>query len=56
MAARARGARHGRVLKYMHSGQVSGDNSGVVGYLAGALGSFTDERATVSPPVEHDVH
>lgn len=42
LAARARGARHGRVLKYMHSGQVSGDNSGVVGYLAGALGDFTD--------------
>ncbi len=42
LAARARGARHGRVLKYMHSGQISGDNSGVVGYLAGALGSFTD--------------
>ena len=42
LAARARGARHGRVLKYMHSGQVSGDNSGVVGYLAAALGTFTD--------------
>jgi AmmeMemoRadiSam system protein B len=42
MAARARGARHGRVLKYMHSGDISGDNSGVVGYLAGALGNFTD--------------
>jgi MEMO1 family protein len=42
MAARARGARHGRVLSYMHSGQISGDNSGVVGYLAGALGTFTD--------------
>jgi AmmeMemoRadiSam system protein B len=42
LAARARGARHGRVLKYMHSGQISGDNSGVVGYLAGALGTFTD--------------
>jgi len=42
MAARARGARHGRVLKYMHSGEISGDNSGVVGYLAGALGTFTD--------------
>jgi hypothetical protein len=40
MAARARGARHGRVLSYMHSGQISGDNSGVVGYLAGALGTF----------------
>jgi predicted class III extradiol MEMO1 family dioxygenase len=42
MAARARGARHGRVLKYMHSGQISGDNSGVVGYLAGALGTFSN--------------
>ena len=44
MAARARGARHGRVLRYMHSGQISGDNSGVVGYLAGAFGVFS-ERA-----------
>jgi AmmeMemoRadiSam system protein B len=42
LAARARGARQGRVLKYMHSGEISGDNSGVVGYLAGALGNFTD--------------
>jgi len=40
LAARARGARDGRVLRYMHSGQISGDNSGVVGYLAGALGTF----------------
>lgn len=42
LAARTRGARHGRVLKYMHSGQISGDNSGVVGYLAGAIGTFND--------------
>jgi AmmeMemoRadiSam system protein B len=42
MAAKARGARHGRVLQYMHSGDISGDNSGVVGYLAGAIGTFTD--------------
>jgi AmmeMemoRadiSam system protein B len=42
LAARARGAQHGRALKYMHSGQISGDNSGVVGYLAGAMGTFTD--------------
>lgn len=41
-AARTRGARHGRVLKYGHSGEVSGDNSGVVGYLAAAIGTFTD--------------
>jgi AmmeMemoRadiSam system protein B len=42
LAARARGARHGRALKYMHSGQISGDLSGVVGYLAAAFGTFTD--------------
>lgn len=42
LAARARGARHGRVLKYMHSGEISGDHGGVVGYLAAALGTFTD--------------
>ena len=45
MAAAARGARQGLVLKYMHSGQISGDNSGVVGYMAAALGTF-DERAS----------
>ena len=50
-AARARGAQHGRVLKYMHSGQISGDNSAVVGYLAGALGTFS-ERASASEPRE----
>ena len=42
LAARARGARHGRVLKYMHSGMISGDMSGVVGYLAAAFGNFTN--------------
>jgi AmmeMemoRadiSam system protein B len=42
LAAQAHGARHGRVLHYMHSGQISGDMSGVVGYLAGAFGTFTD--------------
>ena len=40
IAARARGARDSRVLSYMHSGQISGDNSAVVGYLAAALGTF----------------
>jgi MEMO1 family protein len=39
-AARALGATHGRVLKYAHSGDVSGDNDGVVGYMAAALGTF----------------
>src|SRR3954468_16158505 len=42
LAARARGAAAGRVLKYMHSGQISGDNSQVVGYLAAAFGRFAD--------------
>jgi AmmeMemoRadiSam system protein B len=41
-AARALGARDGRVLKYAHSGEVSGDYDGVVGYLAAALGNFDD--------------
>ncbi len=40
MAARALGAREGRVLKYGHSGEVSGDYDGVVGYLAAAFGVF----------------
>jgi len=41
LGARARGARQGRALKYMHSGLISGDTSAVVGYLAGAFGNFT---------------
>jgi MEMO1 family protein len=40
LAARALGAADARVLKYAHSGEVSGDYAGVVGYLAAALGSF----------------
>ena len=43
-AARALGGRHGRVLKYAHSGEISGDNAAVVGYLAAALGTFDDAR------------
>lgn len=42
LAARALGARDGRVLKYAHSGDVSGDHSCVVGYLAAAFGTFDD--------------
>jgi AmmeMemoRadiSam system protein B len=42
-AARALGARDARVLKYAHSGDVSGDDSGVVGYLAAAIGTFDAE-------------
>jgi AmmeMemoRadiSam system protein B len=41
-AARSLGATHGRVLKYAHSGEVSGDYDGVVGYLAAAFGTFDD--------------
>jgi MEMO1 family protein len=40
IAAREAGARHARVLKYGHSGEVSGDYGGVVGYMAAALGTF----------------
>ncbi|MGH9309079.1 MAG: AmmeMemoRadiSam system protein B [Vicinamibacterales bacterium] len=40
MAARALGARSGRVLHYAHSGEVSGDYDGVVGYVAAVFGSF----------------
>jgi AmmeMemoRadiSam system protein B len=42
MAARTLGASEGRVLKYGHSGEVSGDNGGVVGYLAAAFGTFEE--------------
>ena len=38
-AARALGARDAVVLKYGDSGDVSGDKSSVVGYLAAALGT-----------------
>ena len=38
MAARQLGAREAHVLKYAHSGEVSGDYDGVVGYLAAAMG------------------
>ena len=40
MAARAMGAREALVLRYADSGDVSGDKSAVVGYLAAALGTF----------------
>jgi hypothetical protein len=42
MAARAMGARSARVLRYAHSGEISGDYDAVVGYLAAAIGSFAD--------------
>jgi AmmeMemoRadiSam system protein B len=40
MAARALGARDARVLRYAHSGDISGDPACVVGYVAAALGTF----------------
>lgn len=40
LAAKALGATGARVLKYAHSGEISGDYSGVVGYLAAAIGTF----------------
>ncbi|MGB2715029.1 MAG: AmmeMemoRadiSam system protein B [Vicinamibacterales bacterium] len=40
MAARMMGAREARVLKYAHSGEISGDYDAVVGYLAAAIGLF----------------
>lgn len=42
LAARALGATAGRVLRYAHSGNVSGDDHTVVGYLAAVFGSFAD--------------
>ena len=38
-AARGLGATDARILKYAHSGEISGDYGGVVGYLAAAIGS-----------------
>lgn len=44
LAARTLGATESRVLKYAHSGEVSGDYGAVVGYLAAAMGTFTDAQ------------
>jgi len=45
-AARTLGARDAVVLDYADSGDVSGDKSAVVGYLAAAFGTFTTPTAT----------
>jgi AmmeMemoRadiSam system protein B len=45
MAARAIGASAGKVLRYAHSGEVSGDYDGVVGYVAAAFGDFAPAPA-----------
>jgi AmmeMemoRadiSam system protein B len=39
-AARTLGATDAVILRYADSGDVSGDKSAVVGYLAAAIGSF----------------
>jgi AmmeMemoRadiSam system protein B len=39
-AAKQLGAADARILRYADSGDVSGDKSAVVGYLAAALGTF----------------
>jgi AmmeMemoRadiSam system protein B len=41
-AARALGAANARVLRYADSGDVSGDKSAVVGYLAAGFGAFVE--------------
>jgi AmmeMemoRadiSam system protein B len=43
-AARQVGARDAAVLHYADSGDVSGDKTAVVGYLAAALGTFEEHR------------
>jgi AmmeMemoRadiSam system protein B len=43
-AARLSGARDAVILNYADSGDVSGDKSAVVGYLAAALGTFSPEE------------
>ena len=53
-AARGAGARDARILNYADSGDVSGDKSSVVGYLAAALGRF-DQRATTGDTVDTEV-
>src|SRR5436190_3510027 len=43
-AAQRLGARHAALLTYADSGEVSGDTSAVVGYLAAAFGTFDNNR------------
>jgi len=45
-AAQLLGARHSAVLDYADSGDVSGDQSAVVGYMAAALGTFEQKATT----------
>jgi MEMO1 family protein len=47
-AAQQLGAQHAVVLNYADSGDVSGDKSAVVGYLAAALGTFEQAALTAA--------
>lgn len=47
LAARALGARDAAVLRYADSGDVSGDKSAVVGYMAAAFGTFGPGSTTL---------
>jgi MEMO1 family protein len=51
-AAELLGARHSAVLNYADSGDVSGDTSAVVGYMAAAFGNFTRSASTKSATTE----
>jgi MEMO1 family protein len=51
-AARQLGARDAVILKYADSGDVSGDKSAVVGYVAAALGTFR-QATTAETEIQH---
>src|SRR5207248_581788 len=56
-AARALGARDAVVLNYGDSGDVSGDKSAVVGYMAAAFGNFAvRKRATAEDSEDTEGH
>ena len=50
LAARGLGAADARVVKYADSGDVSGDKSSVVGYLAAVLGTLSASRRDAAVP------
>ena len=52
LAAKSLGATDARVLNYADSGDVSGDKTAVVGYLAAAFGSFAPEMPHSTAPRE----
>jgi AmmeMemoRadiSam system protein B len=50
-AARGLGAADARVMKYADSGDISGDKSSVVGYLAAVLGTLSASRSQEAVPL-----